>query len=294
MRLALAFLLHSMAVAQIPSKATPKQAPLQTAYLTNPVSLSLETVGPSFKGHDVVAIVAELKRSPLGAPKSEFETTPEYEQRMQSLLGSRSRQYVFVLDQFSATPSYDADKMVMNVKVTAPFVTGLFDSEMHIVNNPTEDSMYLSSGLELRSTLRSTTHYIATNGFGVKVTVTRSTFDEFGVVISKDDALFGDIEPCCDRIGTRESVLAVDMDIPTAKAVKQYLRVALVCTLVNPTIYEGTDEYSATISDPRETRIKQQYLLVHPDELWVYDRRSGHIFGKYVAAYEPSGAKSSK
>lgn len=274
-----------------PPQLRPKQDPMQGGYLTKPLPLSVDTVGPGFKGNDIVALVAELKRSTKSASKSEFETTPQYEQRIRSFLESRSRQYVFVLDEFTAAANYNADKNVMNISVTAPFMVGLFDKDVQMVNDTPGDSSYFSSGFELRSLPRSTTQYVATNGLGVKINVTRSTFDEFGVVISKDDALFADLEPCCDHIGTR-ATLSIDMAVQTAKALKPFLRVALVCTLVNPTVYEGAEEKSPTISFPREIKIKQQYLLVHPDELWVYDRRSGHILGKFIHEVEPAEVKN--
>ncbi|MBZ5635559.1 MAG: hypothetical protein LAO55_20735 [Acidobacteriia bacterium] len=282
LRLAIHFLLYgSIVFAQTPPpKPTPKQAPPQSAYLTKPLSLSVDILGPSFKGHDIVAIIADLKRSPLGVPKSEFETTRQYEQRIESLLASKSRQYVFAQVEFTEA-IYDADEKIMNVSVTAPVVFGLFDSDIHMVNDPTGDSTYFSSHLELRSLRRSTTQYVATNGFGVKINVTHFTSDEFGVVIDKSDTLFADIEPCCDHFGTRKAVLSLDMDVSNAKALKPFLQVALVCTLVNPTVYEGTDGRSPTISSPIETTIKQQYLLVHPDELWLYDLRTGHVLGKF-------------
>ncbi len=269
-------LAHAFAQGSPPKSAT-KQIPAQSTYLTRPLPISAETVGPSFRGHDIVSLVTELRRSPLGAAKSEFETTPQYEQRLKSLLESRSRQYVFALDEFTAEASYDADKEVTNVSVTAPFVVGVYDSDNHIVNDPKGDSTYFSSGIELRSILRSTSQYVASNSLGVKVNVTRSTYDEFGVVINKDDTLFLDIGPCCDHAGTRKAVLSLDMDVQTAKLLKPFLSAALVCTLVNPIVYAGTGGTTPTISSPREVKTNQQYLLVRPDELWVYDRRSGHV-----------------
>src|SRR5262249_48563889 len=152
-------------------KATARQ-PTQSAFLTKPLNLSEESVGPNFKGHDIVGIVAELRRSPLAVPKSEFETTKDYEQRVKSLLASRDRQYAFVLNEYSVQSAYNADEKVMNVSITAPFVFSLFDSRSHDPNDPTGNSTYFSSHLELRSVLRSTSQYVATNGFGVKVNVT--------------------------------------------------------------------------------------------------------------------------
>jgi len=268
--------------AQTPSPPKFPAKSAQTVYLTKPLPISVDTVGPNFKGHDIVSIVGELKRSPMGVPKSEFETTSHYDERIKTLLESRSRQYYFVLDEFAATAVYNADDKVMSIKVLANAVSTLFDNDIHMVNDPTGDSPYFSSGFAVRSILRSTGHYLATNSFGVKVNVARSTFDEYGVVIDKGDSLFADVKPCCDHIGTREALLALEMDVQTAKALKPFLRVALVCTLVNPTIYEGTGGSSPTISYPREIEIRQHYLLVHPDELWAYDRRSGYILGKFV------------
>jgi hypothetical protein len=224
---------YALAQAQQPKPAQ-KAARTQTAYLTKPLALSVESVGSGFKGHDIAAVITELKRSPANAPKSEFETTQQYEQRVKILLESKNRQYVFVLDDYAASGTYDADKEVMDMVVTAPSEIGLFDSDTHMVNEPADSTRYWSSSIELRSVVRSRTQYVGTSGLGAKATVTHITYDQYGIVLSTDDLMFSDT----NGIGTRVSHSILEMNVQTAKSLKPFLRVALVCTLTTPTIYK--------------------------------------------------------
>jgi TonB family protein len=272
-------------MARSPSKPPPpsrqsapaRAIPSAMAYLIKPLPLMVDTLGTNFNGHDIAAIVNDLQHSPLGLPKSEFETSKEYDQRIKILLTSKLRQYVFVLPRSDIQLNYDADQRQMNVTVRAAWLVGFDDSRLN--TGGTSSDIYFWSAIEFRSILRSRTQYTGSNAFGVKATVTRATFDDFGIILDRTNSMFQET----DSSGDREATLSIEMAANEAKAVKPFLRVALVCTLASPLVFETTDQTTPTISSPLQFRTTTHHVVVHPDELWVYDVRSGHIFGKFVA-----------
>ena len=255
-------------VAQPKGPTASKQAATQSSYLTAPLSLAATTLGPNFTGHNIVRIIAELAASPLAAPKSEFETSAAYESRKAMYLDSKSRQYAFVLTSQTEFV-YDADAEQMSVKVTA-------SQRFYIDAGESRDH-----GFTLQTDIKSATKYVGSNALGVKATVTRVESDVFGVALSKDDRLFN-IE-ASSFASKQEAKLAVDMDGATAKQLKPHLRVVLICTLVDPTVYVGTEYHSPTITVPTEITNDQEAVIVHPDQVWVYDNRSGKVITKVIA-----------
>lgn len=253
-----------------PTHPPSRPAAAVSTFLSKPLDLSLETLGPRFIGHDIVAVIRELAGSPLNKPKSEFETTVEYTARIKRLMDSRERRYTFVLNAFLYDDAaYDADREIMTAKVEAHQLF-LFDASDSISDRP---------ALELTEILRSKGAYVGKNAFGVSAQVTRTVTDEFGLaLLDDDDELFSQAD---GAIGDRSVSTEIEMPANEAKLIKPFLRFALVCTLDNPTVYTNTDTSSATISNPREVKVLRHYILVRPDELWVYDARSGNVLSKF-------------
>jgi hypothetical protein len=277
MRLIISLFLVGQAVAQSAPKTKAVSIGVQNRYLAGSLSISAETVGPNFKGHDITAIIGELRRSPLATAKSEFETTQEYGQRIETVLASKNRQYAFALDGFNVALAYDADAKVMKTSVTAYGAPFVWDANLKGPNG----EEYFSSGFSLRSIVRPRTTLIK-NARGAWVSDMHDNIDEFGIVISKDDGMFAEDFADTGSVSTRKAVMSLDMDAQTARGLKAFLRVALICTLVDPTVYVGSDSVAPTRSHPIEIRVNRNYILMRSDELWIYDQRSGNVLGKFL------------
>src|SRR5579864_2457866 len=90
-------------------------------YLTQPFDPSTSNVGPRFNGHDIVALTKRVAESPALKPKSEFETSEQYDTRSQGFATSERlvgnvtplSYLAFIVDDSSALSvrfEYDADK----------------------------------------------------------------------------------------------------------------------------------------------------------------------------------------
>ncbi len=164
----------------------------------------------------------------------------------------------------------------MDVAVTAPLVTGLNDDAMREPNKTPGES----SGIALRTFLVSHSRYLGTNALNVRVVVNSFTFNEYGIVLTNDDALFADTRSWESRTATA----TIGMDAQMAKDTKPFLSVALFCTLVTPTVYQGVATTTPTITSPVEGKITKRYILVRPDQFWIYDVRSGKVLKKCLPA----------
>jgi hypothetical protein len=225
-------------------------------------------------------LIRDLNQSPMSASKSEFETSEHYEERRSSLFASKRGQYVLLPDDSTVLLSYDADNEDMNCSVKADSIIGL-DEELASNLPTTSDADYHWSGISLRSVLRSKSRYVASNSLGVRVNVTSAVFEEYGIVFSKNSTMFEDSDST--SLGDRVAYLTLKMKAQDAKQTKPFLKIAVVCTLMSPRVYETVDGHTPTITDPVELTVKKKYVLVRADELWLYDKRSGYILGKFVA-----------
>jgi hypothetical protein len=63
------------------------------------------TLGPNFAGGNIEAVIGRVNASASAAPRSEFETTAQYYQRIESA----SEQLVFLIPKDAAEVRYDAD-----------------------------------------------------------------------------------------------------------------------------------------------------------------------------------------
>jgi hypothetical protein len=68
-------------------------------------------------GDDIQAVSIALTAGGGLAPKGQFETTSEYEQRLAALLKANDREYIFVKSYDDRDFTYDADSETMTITV---------------------------------------------------------------------------------------------------------------------------------------------------------------------------------
>jgi hypothetical protein len=68
------------------------------------------------------------------------------------------------------------------------------------------------------------------------------------------------------------------MTVREAKDAKPNLGVALLCTLVRAEVLEG---YRNRVSGEFEWRGKRKFIVVEPNDLWIFDRPDGGIWMKH-------------
>ncbi|HXR75797.1 MAG TPA: hypothetical protein VN737_07475 [Bryobacteraceae bacterium] len=238
--------------------------------------LNVTTLGPNFSGADIQAAVSNLQKSEANL-KGEFETTTQYQARINAAKTNGRRTYVFVLgqpdtpfgDTFLYGPSfnYDADNGVMDARIYARTI--IFHLEPGNPNYPV---------MGLRRVKLSHEEYVASNAFGAKTVVSKSVEDVFGIALTSGNGLF---QPSADKSrGTFEAVITFRVPIPIAKDLKPNLRIGLVCVLEQPTILEGVSFHEPTIDSPYDLFAEHKYLSVLPVQILVFDARGGAILAR--------------
>ncbi len=243
-----------------------------TGYLRGPFVLkSPASLGPGFLGHDIRSVIAALEKASPG-PKSEFETTEHYETRVASFMGAQ-QQYVFVND-----PVADAHP-VDDYNNAGAFV---YDADGQAVTRTIKLSSYGSGRFVLRSSTTAAGQYVGSNAFGVHTLVHRYIKNVYGISIRDRGDLIETENICanvpdCHMDGDWFIRIRVPMEPTEAMALKDSLRIALVCTVSGSEITRDDQLTEATVSEPREIQWHDRALPVRLDKLWVFERRTGRI-----------------
>jgi hypothetical protein len=224
------------------------------------------TFGPGFAGANIETVITQVRASAQGQPKSEFETSGQYERRQ----GWNEESLVFVIpketdganvDQaIKAWVHYDADAGAMTVKASRAG---------HTMMSSNEPFMWLV-GFDLVSHSRYGREYVGTNGFGAKTIVTEEKRTIYGLAFAPKDSRMvlqstGELDP-----------VKIAMMPEQARTLKPFLRMAMVVQ-TRPHVFETEDYHSATLDYPWETSTAGYYLDMSLEHLVVFDSRTGKI-----------------
>lgn len=226
-------------------------------------------------GHDITAVVEAIKADPALKKKSEFETTSAFEARR---AGFAERQLYanvtpsgylgFVVDEESILApkfKYDADSQTLAVTLSGSTQRFTMDE-----GEPTLDAVLI------RRVLRDKDSYIGSNAFGAKVEVRRTYSDEYGVLFNRENWLFRWVSDTYSRKFTY--LLAMTPD--EARALKADAKLLLVCRLIQPWSRQKAHGHDATIDEPYETLVGDNYLQTIPEQLWIFNQSTGAVVRK--------------
>ena len=253
-----------------------KPAVPKVNYLAGPLDLGTSNLGQDFQGNDIAVLYEAIKNSPAFKEKSEFETTAQFETRRQSfknqpILGglTTASPLAFVLPGdspiYSPQFKYDADSQTLAFTLEGRSTTFYLES-----GHPDFDT------LVIRSTVLDRGTYIASNAFGAKVEVEKTYSRDNGVAFSKDNWLFRGSESGYLRKFTH----LFSMPPEQARALKDGGRVLLVCRLVDPWFRETVHGHEAKIDEPYETTVSDNYLQAIPEQLWIFNQKTGEVLSK--------------
>lgn len=239
--------------------------PVETEPEFRPDATSLPA---GFKAADFRALYKALSI----APKGEFETTAQYDERRKRLpLGV----YAFKIELLGP-PAYDADAGRFEISILLDFAyrgRERRDGALLVLAHDTE-----SRG-----------SYQASNAFGASVTVQASSTHEWGLLVPGDFGI---------------TKLHVPVPVDKAPAVKDRLAVIVVAAIGPENIPEkmtplgdaaqaeatGYRYKEAKIDSPTEVRTYQHALEAQILGLWVYDTGTGEVFGKFDVRGTPLDA----
>lgn len=260
---------HAQSRPTAPSRQTNPVSKPQSKYVPVPLDVTVATLGPNFTGHDITAVVRAIKKSSALTSKSEFESTSTFSTRRAGFLDHplygnvRPSNYLgFVVDNDATEFKYDADSQILTVTLTGGTEHFVLEED-----EPTLDSVLI------RRIVLSSDRYLGGNAFGAKVTVTRTTSEEYGVAFNQNSWLFPE-----ENSQTFKYLIA--MGPLEARAMKASAKLLLVCRLSDPWFRHGAHGINPTINNPTETNVGENYLQVSPEQLWLFNQKTGEIIRK--------------
>lgn len=229
-------------------------------YLQVPFDAYVEQLPKAFLGHQPMTVYQVLATNVV-APKGEFESSADYAQRatrslQKPLFGTVNRTtllaFSFSPDLFKdqVTFRYDADLRVMNLQMDVP--TG--------------------SVLPFETQHRLEGTYTASNAFGVKTQVSKSTLTYYGLRFDRPQAA------------------RFPIALSAAQRVKKDARILLIGRLVPPYVSTSSRYMEPTITSPIELTVTTHAIEFQVEDLWVFDSMTGKILFQPSAGDDILGA----
>jgi hypothetical protein len=252
--------------AQSKKKASSKSATnaqVAAAKPETPFDDTIAKLPPAFAGNTVEWV---LKNRTI-PPKGEFETTAEYNERLEKF---QSELYIFVPNEPESF-DYDADAETFSAKIY-PSVT-----DVH-----SRIGWYFRPFDVHRTTLSEST-YVGSNAFGAKALVTKTKSKVTQVVVSETEDI---LRHSFDSIN-----ISFKLPRDRARSVKPNLRLAFICSPkaeqfepATPSDAKGATGYDiseATLDSPTERWTYYVALRAELRQIWVFDRSTGEVFGRF-------------
>jgi hypothetical protein len=241
------------------------------------------SIGPHYLGHDLQTIYSVLE-SRL-SPRGEYEKTSEYQERLrramiEPIVGELrpSGLFAFVFrptrgsDIEMPTLHYDADREEMIVNVNS-----VEDNRQYPDNREGEYSRAI-----IWMSASSSRSYEGSNAFGATAEVTSINGERYALLFDQSTRQFmSDVEN--NKLSTSGEV-RFHLSVDEARDLRDRLRVLIVCRIKEPPVTNGSAYNQPTISDPTEIAIKDNYLHVALDSIWVFDDETGKVYAKSTDA----------
>jgi hypothetical protein len=179
-------------------------------------------ITPNFMGDDI-----EKFFQSSAAPKSEFETTAQYEARRNSARMT-GRPLALLLDDTRVnTFAYDADTGMMTATIPTSKVFFILEQ-----SRPTH------TVIKVHVIERQKDEYVGQNAYGAERRIQRSRSDLYGVVINQDF----------------NSTLVFPLDSTTARENKPFLHLGFACTVASDTPLRHLTSHDPTVTTFQRTR----------------------------------------
>jgi hypothetical protein len=215
---------------------------------------------PEFKGEDCDSIVAMLKK--VKVSKDEFETTADFTQRVQSVLGSTSvadkplsePKYFVNSDRTSAV--YDADKGVLRVYGSLRQSTKV------------SEAIKYAQTVIVKTRSAESSEYRGQNNFGASTAVKKYRDEICGVA-------FVNLSPVTDHewMGKIEFPLLAE----TARQSKGNIAIVYLSRLTTPLLVEHRQYIAPTMSSPSEILVTGDALVTTLERFFIVNRATGAV-----------------
>jgi len=247
-------------------------------YSEIPFNPSVDRIPANYMGNDADIIYRVLERRENSQAKGEFETTEQYQARIerlnrQPLTGSLQITSLLAFKVADVKFRYVADDRVMKLYLPTSFAV---DEADQIDNS--RIALKVQESVSFRS-------YAASNAFGATTLVKEKDVKsiQLGVVNAPDFELRNDPDPDLDcfygpdlRCFYGELRLAPEQ----ARRLKQSARALVIGSLADRPISKGASTGDATIQNPTAYFEQVRYVNLEVSEIWIYSPETGTVFLK--------------
>jgi hypothetical protein len=262
------FALPGSAFAQQPTTARSARtipAVPPAIYFTGTFSVASEKLPPSFIGQDIEAVIRKMTTSAGGLTKLEFETTEQYEERLQSTINPSP--LIFALrvgedDGDVVSFQYNADSQMMTAHLwrVLPFGSSYVPADLR----PRFEVL-------IKRRVVGKSKYLGANAYGAKTVVHSEKHAEFSLAFSNG------------LLASKDGAFSWPMTVGAAREAKPFLRVAVVAVQNQSTLYTDESQSKPTMETPVEFITRRSYFPAEVIEVWIYDFRSGKVYEKFAS-----------
>lgn len=238
-------------------------------YIMTPFDADIEKLPPNFLGHNGKQIYESLQSRKFTATKDEFETTEQFNRRVQSasqlpLFGKVSTQSLLALKLERFDSKYDADQSILQARLFTTLAC-MSETITPLLNCFTQNWEVSSS------------EYLAQNIFGVKFKVKKVVSESIELnIVNYEKLQLKEIEISSEKAVTFD----IPMDMSKARNVKENLKALIIGELTYPYISSSGRSTEGTITSPTDVITTQQILRLKVLQLWLYDFKTGEILKK--------------
>jgi hypothetical protein len=245
-----------------PSAATLRKLSKEAKkYTSAQVDTSLKKLPPKYFGNDPKAIFTAIELRTKKAEKSEYETTEQFQKRLEKengmpIIGKIKSDGLFSLQVSDADFKYSADTSEMNIYLNLDY----------------SDRAITLSSIDIDSV-----SYTASNSYGASALVKNSDHEKYAAVPSNYTEF-----PYRDTSGQHYIGVKIILNQNEAKNAKNDMRVLLIAKLTDPLISEKERYHGATFSSPYNGVFSDRYIHINLIEIWIYNQKTGQIYSKVV------------
>lgn len=238
-------------------------------YLKTEFDSKINVLPNKFLGHDIRIIYNALSNRKNVSSKSEFETTEQYNKRVEveyskPIMGKMGLNDLYVMS-VPAKMEYDADKSIAYVDIRTSMVRNGYKLE---------DNTIEITGPNISS---SASNYIGSNAFGATTEVTSShSKDSYLAVVNP--SVLGMANKDDYFKGIRFTINNVDIE--KAKLLKENARVLLLFNLSSPYTSSGFGGTSATFDSPYSSYRESLNVYGKVTAAWIYNFNDGEVLLK--------------
>jgi hypothetical protein len=242
--------------------------------------MNWQNLPQDFRPHDISRISMRLADLKDREKKGEFETTEEYNKRLEAnrrspILGNLTLADVYAIEVEHLSKTYDADKRILKVRSPAISLGINLRAKKQDLR-----SFTVMSNLVGRST------YTGSNAFGVSKEIEKTEYANYDLEF--DDAAFfplyggsvsdfgkGEHYVYYAKFGTD-----IPMEAEEAMKSKGNIRALFVCKFISPYINISESHTTPTIDSPKDVTVTTSKLSIDLLEVWFYNKVNGNVYAK--------------